>query len=342
MSKSPHSVLQAMVVVLIAAAAASCGKGASTAGDSASRDEADRPLVKRLPIKTANITDMCALLPTADVEGVLGKLAEPPRGSEDTCVYSLPPIRNQPVSLTVGLDPTGAQPLEEADGMLGNVIAREMSEGAQRTAAARKKRTDGWDFVGGVIEVNGWRIGHMAVTMSGNGNLLLPSKQRDALALLVRERLPDLPVAQPGADPNGGGERPDPCDLLSRAEAEAVLGKLVVEPFRSAEGKPLADGEGPSCTYYAPGHHTLTVTPTRGEAKMMFDMFAGAAARMRSLAGGSDAADPLDGPWDQAAEGSTGALYFLKGENMLEIVYRTASTDVAGAAQLARKAIERL
>lgn len=340
--KSPL-VVRAVVAILISAAAAACGKGSATSATSSSAsDAAGRPLVKRPPIKTVDIADTCALLPVADVENVLGKLAGPPQRGDDACVFSLPRIDNKPVTVAVRIDPTGAQSLEQADGMLGNVFAMEMSDGKQRTAPARKKRADGWDFVGGVSEVVGWRIGHMAVTMSGSGNFLLQAKQLDALALLVRERLPDLPVAEPGADPNGGGSPPDPCALLERTEAEAVLGKLAVEPYRSSEGSPLADGDGPSCTYFAAGHHTLTITPTRGDAKSMFDMYAGVTDIVRQVAGGADAADALDGPWDQAAEGSTGAVYFLKGDNMLEISYRMSSTDLAGAAQLAGKAIDRL
>jgi hypothetical protein len=329
-----------MVALVIAAGAAACSKSASVAANETASSH-DSALVKRTPIKTQDIGDVCAVLPVADVEGVLGKLTAPPQSGDDACLYLPAPIRNQPVRVILRIDPTGAQPLEQAEGMLGDMFARELSDGAQRTAPARKKREDGWDFVGGT-ETIAWRIGHMAVTFSGNGNFLLKAKQLDALALMIRERLPDLPVAQPGIDPNGGGSPPDPCALLERAEAEAILGKLSVEPFRSTEGTPLPDGDGPSCTYYTSGHHTLVLTPTRGDAKMMFDMYAGAAAKMRELAGGADAADPLDGPWDEAAEGSTGALYFLKAENMLELSYRMSSTDLAGAAQLARKAIGRL
>ena len=340
MSYSSSLVLRIMVALLVAAGGASCGKGASVA-DADSAPSHERALVKRPPIKTQEIPDVCALLPVADVESALGKLTAPPQSGEDACLYLPPPVRNQPVRVVLGIDPTGAQPLEQAEGMLGNLFARELSDGAQRTAPARKKREDGWDFVGGTETISR-RIGHMAVTISGNGNFLLQAKQLQALALMVRERLPDLPVAQPGIDPNGGGSPPDPCALLERAEAEAILGKLSVEPYRSTESTPLPDGDGPSCTYYTPGHHTLVITPTRGDAQTMFDMFAGAAAKMRELAGGADAADPLDGPWDQAAEGSTGAVYFLKGENMLEISYRMSSTDLAGTAQLAHKAIGRL
>lgn len=343
MPKTHSSVVRAVAAVLIAAAGTACSRGPAAAESaSASSDASDRTLTKRPPIKTVDIADTCSLLPVGDVEGVLGKLAAPPQRGDDACVFSLPRINNQPVTVSVRLDPTGAQSLEQADGMLGNVFARELSDGKQRTAAPRKKREDGWDFHGGVSEVMGWRIGHMAVTMSGSGNFLLPGKQLGALALLIRERLPDLPVAEPGADPNGGGSPPDPCSLLNRGEAEAVLGKLVVDPYRSSEGSPLADGDGPSCTYFAPGHHTLVITPTRGDAKSLYDMYAGTSGVIRQLVGGADAADALDGPWDQAAEGSTGAVYFLKGDNMLEISYRMSSTDLTGAAQLASKAIDRL
>jgi hypothetical protein len=333
MTKLSSPLVQAIAAVLAIATSAACSKAPGA--------PAERALIKRPPIKTVDLDDVCALLPISEVESVLGKLASPPQRGDGACAYSLPPIDNKPVRVVMGLDPTGAQPLEQADGMLGNVFARELSDGKQRTAT-RKQRSDGWDFVGGVSEVNSWRIGHMAVTMSGSGNFLLKSKQLHALALLIRERLPDLPVAEPGADPNGGGSPPDPCELLNRAEAEAVLGTLVVEPYRSSEGSPLADADGPSCTYFTAGHHTLVLTPTRGDAKTMFDMYTGVANAVRTVGGGTDSADALDGPWDEAAEGSTGAVYFLKGENMLEISYRMSSVELAGAAQLAGKAIGRL
>ena len=55
------------------------------------------------------------------------------------------------------------------------------------------------------------------------------------------------------------------------------------------------------------------------------------------------AADTLEGPWDDAASmGMTGLLYFLKGDQMLEIGYLTSSTDLAGAVGLARSAITRM
>lgn len=328
---------------LLAGSVAAC----SGAGDaSAKRTAAStaRATIKRPHVQTQDLADACALLSVAEVDSVLGKLAVPPHKNEEdgACIYSVPGAKGTAITVALQIDPTGAGTIEQADSMLTGMFARELSEGAQRSAAARKPRTDGWDYVGGVSGVGAWRIGHMAVTMSGNGEFLLPAKQLHDLAALARNRIPDLPVAAPGAEPNVAGLPPDPCALLERAAAEAVLGKLAVEPFRSSESSPLADGDGPSCTYYTPGHHAFVLTPTYSDAKMLFGMYSGASNRTRSVVGGADAADPLDGPWDQAAEGSTGSLYFLKEDRMLEIGYRTSSTDIAGAAQLARKAIGRL
>ena len=55
------------------------------------------------------------------------------------------------------------------------------------------------------------------------------------------------------------------------------------------------------------------------------------------------AADTLEGPWEEAAaSGTTGHMYFLKNDRMLEVVFVTSSTDRAGALRLARAAMEKL
>ncbi|HUF35335.1 MAG TPA: hypothetical protein VMN37_05250 [Gemmatimonadales bacterium] len=55
------------------------------------------------------------------------------------------------------------------------------------------------------------------------------------------------------------------------------------------------------------------------------------------------APDTLEGAWEEAAaNGTTGQLYFLKGDRMLEVGYVTSSTDRAGAVRLARSAVEKL
>ena len=54
-------------------------------------------------------------------------------------------------------------------------------------------------------------------------------------------------------------------------------------------------------------------------------------------------ADTLDGDWEEAgSDRTTGQLYFLKGERLLELGYLLSSTDADGAVRLARVAMGRL
>jgi hypothetical protein len=51
----------------------------------------------------------------------------------------------------------------------------------------------------------------------------------------------------------------------------------------------------------------------------------------------------IKGPWDQAhVSGATGALLFLKGDQLLEVHYKTSSTDMRGAVKLAAQAMKRM
>lgn len=322
---------------------AACGDGdTATSGSNHESATHKDATVQRPAIKAQTLSSPCEWLPLADVERVLGKLAAPPKDEEDGgCIYQVHARNGAVVELGVQIDPTGNAAAEQASDMLGDLFARELSDGASH-AAAPAPRTDGWDFVGGVPDILIWRVGHVAIEIGGKANFLFPKQTLTQLATLVRDRLPDLPFVAPGADANKAGPQPDPCALLTRAEAEVVLGPLLVEPFRTNQSSALADGEGPSCAYYTRGHRALWLNPSRFAGKELFSMMGGASRLIRSTVGGADAGDALDGPWDQAAEASTGSLIFLKGDQMLEIGYRTSSADVDGAAQLARAAVARM
>ena len=56
----------------------------------------------------------------------------------------------------------------------------------------------------------------------------------------------------------------------------------------------------------------------------------------------AEAADTLDGPWDDVTLGLDGNLAFLKGDRLLELKFATSSTDEAGAMTLAWIALGRL
>ena len=148
-----------------------------------------------------------------------------------------------------------------------------------------------------------------------------------------------------GGEPEPPPSGPDPCGLITRSEAEAVLGQLVVEPYRSNEGTPLADPYGKGCSYLTAGHRALVLRPHWEGGKMLFGMarnLGGTVASALPEAGPDhESADTLDGPWDEAAgNGTTGDLYFLKGDRMLEVGYLTSSTGPAGAVRLARIAVD--
>jgi hypothetical protein len=123
-----------------------------------------------------------------------------------------------------------------------------------------------------------------------------------------------------------------------------VLGSLYAV-YRSPESTALYDpeGHGVSCTWFTKRHHALVVTPTRNDGKTLFGMAKGVGGMIGSIIAGGRAPPASEtGPWDDMAEGSNGSLYFLKGDSMLEVIYRTSSTDRKGALELARHAVERL
>ena len=75
-------------------------------------------------------------------------------------------------------------------------------------------------------------------------------EQTVAMANRIRGKIADLPFP---SERSGVPSGPDPCVLVTAQEAEAVLGKLVVPPYRSDEGTPLAIENGNSCSYLPPG-----------------------------------------------------------------------------------------
>jgi hypothetical protein len=192
-------------------------------------------------------------------------------------------------------------------------------------------------------------VGHVAITVYTDVMLdLVPEQKMEMLATRVRDRMPDLPYAtdhQAGdAEMMTGAAGRDPCSLLPRAEAEAVLGKLLVAPYRSAEESPLAFGRGTSCAYYTASHHALVVTPVWTDGHTDFGLLRGVGGLVGIVVSDreAEAADTLEGPWDEAAIGLDGQLAVLKGDRLLQIGYLTSSTDAAGAVRLARVAVERL
>ena len=136
----------------------------------------------------------------------------------------------------------------------------------------------------------------------------------------------------------------DPCALLTRSEAEAVLGKLAAAPYRSKQDTTEAAPTGPTCTYPTAGGHAFLVTPEWWYGKMTLDtqrMITGLARLVTNLPG-VVAADTLEGQWDDVVVGMDGELVFRKGARALTISYLKSSADASGAIRLSRSALKRL
>ena len=165
------------------------------------------------------------------------------------------------------------------------------------------------------------------------------------LATRVRDRIPDVPFVDPrapGAAPRARDR--DPCSVLSRTDAEAVLGRLVVAPYRVEEGGALAHSAGGSCAYYTGGHRALVVTPvfTGGADEMRYVRGRGGLGMAGVVDRAAEAADTLEGPWDEAAIGVEGELAVIRGNRLVKTAYLTSATDLAGAIRRAGPALEGL
>jgi hypothetical protein len=320
--------------------------------------------------------DDCGWLTAAEVEAVVGKLTGVPHQGPEGCVYpmpvdsatarrrakalelqkkleerfgksDLPELKADESGVTVDVevydDPAG----QRAAGAAWAAMARGLGGGdssAGRSADAAPPRS----------VVPGWEATNRPDSRSFHGKLgtlrvrvmvraaEVSRDQTVELANRIRGKIAELPFpsTRSGLPPSR-----DPCGLLTAGEAEAVLGKLVVPPYRSDDGTPLAIENGNSCSYLTAGHHALVLRPTWEYGGSAYD-----ATRMSGIvekiapALHEDAADTLDaGPWEEAgANSATGELYFLNGDRFLEVGYLASSTDMNGAVRLARIALGRL
>jgi hypothetical protein len=293
------------------------------------------------------------------VEQVVGQLGGPPKAAGNECVYPLAeksaafakmlelrkhfgetgenPLRDE-VRISVDVDGTDAQARDIANAAMGKIFAKEMGVSAKEIT--KKAPPQGWD--GENFMPYSWigRAGHISITVFSPPEIT--NEKKIALAAKVRDRIPDLPFP---ADNTYqvialGGDR-NPCDLLTRAEAEAVLGTLVVDPYRAVEYTPKAYEKGKACSFYTAGHHAFVITAEWQDGAMTYNL-------SRGIGGLISAVAPLErksieGPWDKGqVDGTSGALIFLKGERFLRVDYAASPADRDAAVKLAAIAMERL
>jgi hypothetical protein len=230
--------------------------------------------------------------------------------------------------------------------------ARERRATDTGSPPAPKQPPEGWDRLLPTFSVLNRElalgVGHLAVRIAIQ-TPVVSNEQALALANRIRTRIPDLPFRSkvpPGVvRVDGSGVDHDPCGLLAAPEAEAVLGKLVVPPYRAQLGSYLAHEQGPSCAYLTKGHRALVISPTWEYGGMEVQAIRGVGGLIGQIAPSllESPADTLDEQWEEVgADATTGELYFLQGERLLKVGYVASSTDANGAVKLARSAMRRL
>jgi hypothetical protein len=273
----------------------------------------------------------------------------------DTQPYRPPPETAVIVQVAVGqtaMDRALTAGFNRAVRDLGPRLARDPDAGAAAGPPQPTRPPDGWDrfqpklsFLFPELALG---VGHLTVRVVRQ-TPAVSGDQALALADRIRERIPDVPF---GSDATSGAAHVDgppadrdPCGLLRQSEAETVLGKLAVPPYRALEGSYLAHEEGPSCAYFTTGHRALVLTPTWEYGGMEVDAMQGVGALIGEIAPAllESPADTLDEVWEEVgADAGTGELYFLQGERLLRVGYLASSTDANGAVRLARLAMRRL
>lgn len=135
---------------------------------------------------------------------------------------------------------------------------------------------------------------------------------------------------------------PDPCTVVTQAEAEKWLGPLVHPPFRSHDdGTP--DVNGTQCKYVAQDGRYIYIEPDWHNAAAGF-----AAIKMGSSLAGqvftedNGKTDTLEGAWDDARWLGAGSTFFaIKGDVMVATNVASSRAGIPGAADLSAKALPR-
>ena len=320
-----------------------CNRGdkAGSAGKSGAAQSASVPKVQtnRAP---------CDWISRADAEKALGEplISDPvrvrtadntvPQADGDACLYEMK--SNSGVTkriVAIELAPDDAGGMQTGFSGVPDIQATFKDKESKGDSLVDGK----WDYVSGVPGgLTMAREGRITVEIFAWGEM----EKGMALASAIVEKIPDLPFAQDAADPTAESHDPNPCSLITQQEAEAVIGPLKMPPYRSRESSSLAHGNGSSCSYFTGKHRVLVVTPTYSGGAMQFKMMAGVGNLMSSVMGGAKAPDTLEGKWDQITTSPTGALVFLKGDQMVEMQFKSSPTDFNGAAKLAQAAATRL
>lgn len=296
--------------------------------------------------------DPCSFLSQAEAEVILGPLKRPPLRVENDASREPDPEGRVcayfPLDQGNRRDENVRVEVATHDGMAFQVgtgaVVQATGDWVPGHALGDTAVTGPWDAAARLAnQLFTARQGDVAVKVNVRW-MGLKDGRVDSIGARVLANIPDVPVAAPAArGDDDGSSASDPCSVLTRGEVESVVGALRGAPYRSQANSSLAQADGASCSYRTPHHRVLVVSPTREGGAVAFKI-SGMAGQVvgRAIAQGQEADTLDDGPWDAAASSIDGTLLLLKGDALLQLRYRTSSTDLAGAVALGRLAVPRL
>jgi len=147
--------------------------------------------------------------------------------------------------------------------------------------------------------------------------------------------------AQSSSDGSSGN---DPCTLVSRADAEQLMGPLRHDPFRvSGGGNRVPNPTGTACFYETRVGRRVIMEVDWKDGKMAMGVVAmGGRLSEQVIPTDTGQADTLEGRWDELRMLPGDNLYARKGDQMVSIDYLGSGLGIAGAAKFAHIALGRL
>ena len=136
----------------------------------------------------------------------------------------------------------------------------------------------------------------------------------------------------------------DPCTLVSRAEAEQLMGPLRHDPFRvNSGGNRIPEPNGTACFYETRVGRRVIMEVDWKDGKMAMGVVAmGGRLAEQAIPTDTGQADTLEGRWDELRMLPGDNLYARKGDQMVSIDYLGSGIGIAGAAKFAHIALGRM
>jgi hypothetical protein len=136
--------------------------------------------------------------------------------------------------------------------------------------------------------------------------------------------------------------REDPCSLVSRAEAERILGPMRHDPYRVAGSSRDPAATGSHCYYEARNGRRVVMNVEWKDGVMEMKVL-GMAGRLveQAIPTDSGQADTLEGRWDELRMLPGNNLYARKGDQLVSIDYNGSGIGLIGAATWVHVALGR-